>query len=73
MRTASLSSVVADSAPASAAWATGVHTANHFLSVLPNGKELKTISEIAKENDYEVGFVTTTRVNSCHTCCLVLT
>jgi len=62
MGTASLSSVVTDSAPASAAWATGTHTANHFLSVLPNGKILKTIGEIAKENDYEVGFVTTTRV-----------
>jgi alkaline phosphatase len=62
MGTASLSSVVTDSAPASAAWATGVHTANHFLSSLPNGKKLKTIGEIAKENGYDIGLVTTTRV-----------
>ncbi len=62
MGTKSLSSIVTDSAPASAAWATGVRTANHFLSILPNGKVLKTASEIAKENDIAIGFVTTTRV-----------
>ncbi|MGC8615964.1 MAG: alkaline phosphatase [Desulfurella sp.] len=62
MGTESLSSIVTDSAPASAAWATGTKTVNHFLSVLPNDKILKTIAELAKENGYDVGFVTTTRV-----------
>ncbi|AEE14878.1 Alkaline phosphatase [Thermodesulfobium narugense DSM 14796] len=62
MGTESLTSVVTDSAPASAAWATGSKGANHFLSVLPNGQVLRTIGELAKENGYEVGFVTTTRV-----------
>lgn len=60
--TSSLSSVVTDSAPASVAWATGSKTINRSLSILPNGKKLKTIFEIAKEKGLSCGFVTTTRV-----------
>src|SRR5690349_13844476 len=38
MATASLSSIVTDSAPASVAWATGVKTANRLLAALPDGR-----------------------------------
>jgi alkaline phosphatase len=62
MGTKSLSSIVTDSAPASVAWATGSKTANRLLSALPDGRPLKTILEIAKENGYATGLVTTTRV-----------
>lgn len=60
--TNSLSSIVTDSAPASVAWATGSKTANRMLSVLPDGRQLKTISELAKERGLGIGFVTTTRL-----------
>jgi alkaline phosphatase len=62
MATASLSSIVTDSAPASVAWATGVKTNNRLLSVLPDGRPLKTIMEILKGDGYGCGLVTTTRV-----------
>lgn len=62
MGTKSLTSIVTDSASASAAWATGVKTANRMLSTLPDGRPLKTIMEILKEEGYGCGFVTTTRV-----------
>ncbi|MCS7164625.1 MAG: alkaline phosphatase [Thermodesulfovibrio sp.] len=60
--TSSLSSVVTDSAPASVAWATGSKTINRSLSVLPDGRSLKTIFELAKEKGMSCGFVTTTRI-----------
>lgn len=60
--TNSLSSIVTDSAPASCAWGTGSKTANIMLSVLPDGRVLKTIAELAKERGLGVGFVTTTRL-----------
>jgi alkaline phosphatase len=58
----SLSSIVPDSAPASAAWATGSKTVNRMLASLPDGRPLKTIMELAKEHEYATGLVTTTRV-----------
>ncbi len=60
--TSSLSSVVTDSAPASVAWATGSKTVNRSLSILPDGRKLTTIFELAKEKGIACGFVTTTRV-----------
>ncbi len=60
--TSSLSSIVTDSAPAFAAWATGSKTINGSLSSLPDGRPLKTIFELAKERGLAVGCVTTTRV-----------
>lgn len=60
--TSSLSSVVTDSAPASVAWGCGSKTVNRALSVLPDGRNLKTILEIAKENGMSCGVVTTTRI-----------
>jgi len=62
MATASLSSIVTDSAPASAAWATGVKTANRLLAALPDGRPLTTIMELLKGEGYGCGLVTTTRV-----------
>jgi alkaline phosphatase len=62
MATASLSSIVTDSAPASASWSTGVHTVNHSLAVLPDGRPLKTIFELVKPRGVACGLVTTTRV-----------
>ena len=62
MATASLSSIVTDSAPASAAWSTGVHTVNHTLAALPDGRPLKTIFELLKPRGVACGLVTTTRV-----------
>ncbi|MFN3534594.1 MAG: alkaline phosphatase, partial [Desulfatiglandales bacterium] len=60
--TKSLSSIVTDSAPASTAWATGSKTANKMLASLPDGRPLKTIMELLKEQGYACGLVTTTRV-----------
>lgn len=60
--TSSLSSLVTDSAPASVAWATGSKTVNRSLSVLPDGRNLRTIFELAKERGFSCGFVTTTRL-----------
>ena len=62
MSTASLTSIVTDSAPASVAWATGVKTANRFLASLPNGQTLTTIMELLKGKGIGCGLVTTTRV-----------
>jgi len=62
MGTQSLSSLVTDSAPASAAWSTGSHTANGMLAALPDGTPLKTIMEILDERGLSTGLVTTTRV-----------
>jgi alkaline phosphatase len=62
MGTASLSSIVTDSAPASVAWATGVKTANRLLATLPDGRQLTTIMELLKKEGYGCGLVTTTRV-----------
>lgn len=62
MSTESLSSIVTDSAPASVAWSTGSKTINRVLASLPDGRPLKTIMELLKENGYGSGLVTTTRV-----------
>lgn len=62
MATASLSSIVTDSAPASVAWATGVKTTNRMLAALPYGRPLTTIMELLKDEGYGCGLVTTTRV-----------
>jgi len=62
MGTGSLSSIVSDSAPASAAWSTGSKTMNGMLAVLPDGRPLTTIMELLKRDGYGTGLVTTTRV-----------
>ena len=60
--TDSLSSIVTDSAPASAAWSTGSKTNNRMLASLPDGRPLRTIMELVKERGYACGLVTTTRL-----------
>lgn len=60
--THSLSSIVTDSAPAAAAWSTGSKTANKMLASLPDGRPLRTIMELLKEQGYACGLVTTTRI-----------
>jgi alkaline phosphatase len=60
--THSLSSVVTDSAPGSVAWSTGSKTANKLLAALPDGRPLRTIMELLKEQGYACGLVTTARV-----------
>ena len=62
MSTRSLSSIVTDSAPASVAWSTGSKTINKVLASLPDGRPLRTIMELLKEQGYACGLVTTTRV-----------
>jgi alkaline phosphatase len=62
MSTGSLSSIVTDSAPASVAWSTGSKTINKLLASLPDGRPLRTIMELLKEQGYACGLVTTTRV-----------
>lgn len=62
MSTDSLSSIVTDSAPASVAWSTGSKTLNRALASLPDGRPLKTIMELLKEQGYACGLATTTRV-----------
>jgi len=62
MSTGSLSSIVTDSAPASVAWSTGSKTMNRILAVLPDKRPLKTIFELAKEQGYATGMVTTARL-----------
>ncbi|MBN2848595.1 MAG: alkaline phosphatase [Coriobacteriia bacterium] len=62
MGTASLSSIVTDSAPASVAWSTGSKTINGSLATLPDGTPLATIMEMAKAKGLANGLVTTTRV-----------
>lgn len=62
MSTESLSSIVTDSAPASVAWSTGSKTLNRVLATLPDGRPLKTIMELVREQGYACGLVTTTRV-----------
>ena len=50
--TESLSSIVTDSAPASVAWSTGSKTSNKLLASLPDGRPLRTIMELVKEQGY---------------------
>ncbi|MHA1215010.1 MAG: alkaline phosphatase [Candidatus Hodarchaeales archaeon] len=60
--TRSLDSTITDSAAAATAIATSVKTNNRMLSILPNGTELKTILEEAKEIGKSTGIITTTEV-----------
>lgn len=52
------SSKVTDSAAAGTALATGTKTTNGYLGMLPDGTQLKNLSEIAKEQGKKVGIVT---------------
>ncbi|TVR60737.1 MAG: alkaline phosphatase, partial [Gemmatimonadales bacterium] len=58
----SLTAVVTDSAAATSAWATGRRVVNGALSQLPDGRDLTTILQVAKDQGRATGLVTTTRM-----------
>ena len=60
--TASLGSLVTDSAAASSAWATGTRVMNGSLNVLPDGRRLTPIGVLARQSGRQVGLVTTTTI-----------
>jgi alkaline phosphatase len=62
MTSHSLTSVVTDSAAASAAWATGRKVVNGAVSMYPDGRELTTILELARQAGKATGLITTTRL-----------
>ena len=62
IKTLSADKYVTDSAAAITAMATGKKTNNGLLGLDPGQQELKLISELAKENDKQVGVVTTCEV-----------
>jgi alkaline phosphatase len=62
LETASLSSMITDSAAAASAWGTGSRVANGAINVLPDGTRLTPIAQIAKSTGRAVGLVTTTTV-----------
>jgi alkaline phosphatase len=58
----SLTSVVTDSSAASAAWAVGRKIVNGGVSMYPDGRELTTILELARDAGRATGLITTTRL-----------
>ncbi len=61
--------LVADSAAAATALATGRKTANDMVSVDPRGKPLTTILELAEKSSKSTGLVTTTRLTHATPAC----
>jgi alkaline phosphatase len=62
MLTHSLTAVVTDSAAASTAWGAGRKVVNSALSMYPDGRELTTILELARDAGKATGLITTTRL-----------
>lgn len=60
--THSNSSLVTDSAASGTALSTGHKTNNGMIAVLPDGKELKTLIDVAKEKNMSTGVASTTRI-----------
>ncbi|MCH8979185.1 MAG: alkaline phosphatase [Armatimonadetes bacterium] len=60
--TRSLSSVVTDSAAASAAWGSGRHIWNTQLNIFPDGTELRSITNVVMAQGMRTGLVTTTTI-----------
>ncbi|WP_419779712.1 alkaline phosphatase [Maridesulfovibrio sp.] len=54
--------LITDSAAGGTALACGYKTTNGYLGKLPDGTDIKSIAEAAKENGYAVGIVTSTRL-----------
>lgn len=54
--------MITDSAAGGTALATGFKTTNGLISKLPNGKNIKTIAEAARDAGFAVGIATTTRI-----------
>jgi len=62
MLTHSLTSLVTDSSAASTAWAAGRKIVNGAVSIYPDGRELTTILDLAKDAGKATGLITTTRL-----------
>jgi alkaline phosphatase len=60
--TASLNSLVTDSAAASSAWNSGSRVFNHYINVLPDGTQLVPLGPLAQQAGRKVGIVTTATV-----------
>jgi alkaline phosphatase len=71
MLTHSLVSVVTDSSAASAAWATGRKIVNGAVSMYPDGRELRTILDLAREAGKATGLITTTRLTHATPACWI--
>ncbi|WP_320175488.1 alkaline phosphatase [Maridesulfovibrio sp.] len=54
--------LITDSAAGGTALACGFKTTNGYLGKLPDGTDIKSVAEAAKENGYAVGIITTTRL-----------
>lgn len=54
--------IITDSAAGGTALATGFKTTNGVISKLPDGTDIKTIAEAARDAGYAVGLATTTRI-----------
>ncbi|ACS80113.1 alkaline phosphatase [Maridesulfovibrio salexigens] len=54
--------LITDSAAGGTALACGFKTTNGYIGKLPDGSNIKSIAEAAKENGYAVGIVTSTRL-----------
>ena len=59
----SASNLVTDSAAAGTALATGCKTANSYIGVDAEGRELRTVADVASEQGYMVGLVTNVGIN----------
>ncbi|MHA2423262.1 MAG: alkaline phosphatase [Candidatus Thorarchaeota archaeon] len=62
IETHSASADITDSAAAATAYATGEKTDNDMVSIAPNGTELMTILEMARDNGKATGVITTTSI-----------
>ncbi|MCP4115456.1 MAG: alkaline phosphatase [Desulfobacteraceae bacterium] len=60
--THSANTLVTDSAAGGTALATGFKTTNGVIAKLPDGTNVKTIAEAARDKGYAVGIATTTRI-----------
>ncbi|GIX07613.1 MAG: alkaline phosphatase [Candidatus Poribacteria bacterium] len=60
--TSSRNSLVTDSAAASTAFGCGQKTDNRYLGMLPDGRKLRTILELARAQGRAIGLITTTRI-----------
>lgn len=60
--THSSNSLITDSAAAGTALATGYKTDSGMISVLPNGKKVKSIIDYAQKNNIKTGIISTTRL-----------
>ena len=54
--------LITDSAAAGTAMATGYKTTNAVIAKLPDGRDVKTIAEAAREKGYAVGIATSVRI-----------